>query len=65
MKNQLTFFNDEKLAKVKYSWSIYAVPRRYDGYPVETIINAYSEKQAKFLFYKKYSDYMITGMYRM
>ena len=54
-----------KLAKVKYQWSIYAVTRYYDGGHVEVIVNAYTEKQAKFLFYKNYSDYMITGIYRI
>ena len=54
-----------KLAKVKYQWSIYAVTRYYDGGQVEVVVNAYTEKQAKFLFYKNYSEYMITGIYRM
>ena len=54
-----------KLAKVKYQWSIYAVPRYYDGSHVERIINAYTEKQARYLFYKDNADYMITGIYRI
>jgi hypothetical protein len=54
-----------KLAKVKYQWSVYAVPRYYDGSPVERVVSAYTEKQARFLFYKDNAEYMITGIYRI
>lgn len=66
---QLSMFDEPKqepvkLAKIKYQWSVYAVPRFYDGMHIETVISAYSEKQAKFLFYKNHSEYLITGIYR-
>ena len=50
-------------AKAKYKWSVYAVTRYYDGAHIETIVNAYTEKQARFLFYKSHPEYMITGIY--
>jgi hypothetical protein len=53
-----------KPAKVKFQWSVYAVPRYWDGSHIETIVNAYTEKQARFLFYKEHQEYMITGIYR-
>ena len=70
LDNQQSFFDEPKqepakLAKVKYQWSIYAVPRFYDGVHIERIVNAYTEKQARFLFYKDNSNYLITGIYRI
>lgn len=50
---------------IKYLWSIYAVPRRsYYGH-FETVISAYSQKQAVFLFNKMYQGYEVTGIYRV
>lgn len=52
--------------KVMYMWSIYAVPRRYDGDSVEFTVKAYTEKQARFLFHKLRDpgyQYMVTGCY--
>lgn len=68
MAEQISFFNEPKqepvkLAKTKLSWSIYAVPKYYDGMHIETVVLAYTEKQARFLFYQKHSDYLITGIY--
>lgn len=69
MGNQLTFFEEvtqpEKLAKPMFQWSIYAVTRYSDGGHIETTVRAYTERQARFLFYKNHSDYMITGIYRI
>lgn len=67
MVEQLSFFDEAKQepVKVKYQWSIYAVPRYYDGTHIETVVNAYSEKQAKFLFYKNYSEYRVVDIYRI
>lgn len=64
---QLSMFNEPKQepVKIKYQWSIYAVPRYYDGVHIETVVSAYTEKQARFLFYKNYSDYLITECYRI
>lgn len=67
MAEQLAFFETpvQEPVKVKYAWSVYAVPKYYDGGHIETTVNAYSEKQARFLFYKNHSDYIITGIYRI
>ena len=69
MSKQLSFFDEEAYmpepVKIKYQWSIYAVPRYYDGAPVETVVNAYTEKQARFLFYQNYSNYLVTECYRI
>ena len=69
MAEQLSFFDEpkqaEKLAKVKFQWSVYAVSKYYDGTHIEVIVNAYTEKQARFLFYKNHGEYLITGIYRM
>jgi hypothetical protein len=64
---QLSIFDkpNQELAKVKFQWSIYAVPKYYDGSHIETTISAYTEKQARFLFYKNHNEYMITGIYRI
>ena len=66
MAEQLTFLGKaEKLAKPIFQWSVYAVPRYYDGGHIETVVKAYTEKQARFLFYKNHSEYLITGIYRI
>ena len=67
MAEQLSFFDEPKKepVKVKHQWSIYAVPRYYDGMHIETVVNAYSEKQAKFLFYKNHSEYRVVDIYRI
>jgi hypothetical protein len=62
---QLSMF-DTAPVKQQSIWSIYAVPRYYDGYAIEYAIKAYSEKQARFLFHKLRDpqyQYMITGCY--
>jgi hypothetical protein len=66
---QMSMFDEPKqepvkLVKVKFQWSIYAVPKYWDGSHIETIVNAYTEKQARFLFYKEHAEYMITGIYK-
>lgn len=53
-----------KLAKCKNAYSIYAIPRRYDSGHIEVIVYAYTEKQARFLFYKNHAEYLITGIYQ-
>ena len=66
MAEQITFFEEPvKLAKVKHQWSIYAVPRYYDGTHIETIMSAYSEKQARWLFHQLRKDYRIIECYRI
>lgn len=67
MLDQITIFEEQpkKLAKPMFQWSVYAVTRYCDGGHIETVINAYTERQARFLFYKKHSDYLITGIYKM
>jgi len=66
MAEQVTFFEEVKpLAKPKFRWSVYAVPKYYDGVHIETFVEAYTEKQARFLFYKNHSEYLITGIYKM
>lgn len=62
---QLSMF-DTVPVKQMCVWSIYAVPRHYDGYAIEYAVKAYSEKQARFLFHKLRDpqyQYMITGCY--
>lgn len=71
LKGQISMFDTPakpKKAKepaIKYSWSIYAVPRYGDYGHLETVISAYSQKQAVFLFNKMYRDYEVTGIYRV
>lgn len=65
MAKQLSMFRDERDLKVKYQWSVYAVPKYYDGGHIETVVSAYTEKQARFLFYKNHSDYMIVEAYKV
>lgn len=62
---QLSMFGGEVEKKTKSRYSIYAVPRSYDGNHLEAVIWAYSEAQARFLFYKDHADYMITGIYEI
>lgn len=64
---QLSMFDDNTV-KQKCLWSIYAVPRYYDGYCIEYAIKAYSENQARYLFHKLRDpdyQYMITGCYEV
>ena len=70
MAEQISFFDEpkrepDKLAKPMFRWSIYAVPKYYDGMHIEIVISAYTERQARFLFYKNHSEYRITDVYRI
>lgn len=63
IRGQISMFDD---VKVQYLWSIYAVPRYRDGYPIECAVKAYTEKQARYLFHKLRDpqyQYMVTGCY--
>lgn len=52
-------------SKVKYSYSVYAVPKYYDGVPTTGIVSAYSAEQAKYLFEKYHSGYRAVDAYRI
>lgn len=55
----------EDTAVTKPTWSVYAVPRYYDGVPVTSTISAYSAKQAKYLFEKYNTSYRVVDIYRI
>lgn len=50
---------------IKYSWSIYAVPRFHDYGRRTAVIKAYSEEQAKYLFEQWNRDYKVVDIYRI
>lgn len=52
-------------SKPKHNWSVYAVPRYYDGVPTTGIVSAYSAKQAKYLFEKYHNGYKAIDAYRI
>ena len=62
LDGQIDIFGD---TRQKYRYSIYAVPYHYDGGHVETVISAYSEKQACAIFSSLYPDYRIVDMYKV
>lgn len=65
MFGQLESDSSRRLAKGKFSYSIYAVPKYHDCGHIETVVQAYSEKQARYLFYKNHLDYRIVEVYRI
>lgn len=67
VEGQINIFDEicQPAVKIKNTYSIYAVPKRYDGSHIETLITAYTEKQARFLFYKTRPEYLITGIYQV